>query len=83
MILQIKSFIYRFGRIFGLTIYLAGKEERAYIESLGDVGELSRRCSIGCWQGHNGFTSRWTHRLSFHRALLTKIKHAFTFRKYQ
>lgn len=82
MIIKIKSFIYRFFNIFGLSVYLADKEEQAYIDSLGDIDEFTEDCSRGLWQGKNGFTSIWTGKKPIHKALVDKIKHAFDFRSF-
>jgi hypothetical protein len=82
MILLIKSFIYRFSAIFGLRIFLARSEEEAFIKSLGKMSKLERSCSIGLWQAENGFTTIWTYKMPFHKALIAKIKHAFDFRRF-
>lgn len=75
--IKLKAFIYRFSNIFGLRIYLAQKEEDSYINSLGeDVSFLSR----GLWQAKHGFTTIRTYKQPFHKALVSKIKHAFNFR---
>lgn len=79
MILKIKAFVYRFSNIFGLHIYLAQKEEDAFINSQSYDSEISKKCAIGLWQGLNGFTTVWTHKLPMHEALFIKIKHAFDF----
>lgn len=78
--IKIKAFIYRFSAIFGLRIYLADKEEQDYIDSLDGVDNVMESCSRGLWQAHHGFTTVWTHRQPFFKALILKIKHAFTFR---
>lgn len=83
MILKIKAFIYRFSVIFGLRIYLADKEEEAYIKSLRDMDELSESIYRGLWQGEKGFTTVWTYRMPFHKAILAKVKHAFDFRRFE
>jgi hypothetical protein len=77
MIIKIKSFIYRFFNIFGLRVYLAQKEEDSYIESLGDISNLTKRRSIGIWQIENGFCTVWTHGMPFHKAVYAKILNAF------
>lgn len=82
MILKLKAFIYRFSAIFGLRIYLANKEEQAYVESLEEVDELYKGCSIGLWQAKHGFTTICTYKQPFFKALIAKIKHAFNFRSY-
>lgn len=77
--IKFKAFIYRFSAIFGLRIYLAQKEEDDYINSLGeDVNFLS----IGLWQVKYDFTTILTYKQPFFKALISKIKHAFTFRSY-
>jgi hypothetical protein len=75
--IKLKAFIYRFSDIFGLRIYLALKEENAYIDSLGTDADF---LSSGLWQAKYGFTTVWTYRQSFFKATTAKIKHAFTFR---
>lgn len=83
MILKIKAFIYRFSAIFGLYIYLANKEEQDYIDSLDDIDEeLGDGCYRGLWQAEHGFTTIWTYKQPFFKALIAKIKHAFDFRSY-
>jgi hypothetical protein len=79
MILKIKAFIYRFSNIFGLRIYLAQKEEDEFINSQKHDSEISRSCAIGLWQGLNGFTTVWTYKKPFHKAIIMKINHAFDF----
>lgn len=79
MILKIKAFIYRFSNIFGLHIYLAKKEEDAFIKSLPDMSEMSEGCHRGLWQGVHGFTTVLTYRKPWYKALIFKIKHAFDF----
>lgn len=81
--LRIKSFIYRFSNIFGMHIYLAQKEEREFIKSQEVDSELSEEYLISMWQAKNGFTSVWTDKMSFHRAILTKVKHAFNFKGFR
>lgn len=84
MIIKIKAFIYRFSAIFGLRIYLADKEEQVYIDSLGDIdSELGEGCYRGLWQAKYGFTTIWTYKMPFFKALIAKIKHAFNFRSYR
>lgn len=83
MILKIKAFIYRLSAIFGLRVYLANKEEQAYIDSLGKIDELYEGCSRGLWQAKRGFTTVFTYGLPLHKALTSKIKHAFTSRSYE
>jgi hypothetical protein len=78
--IKLKAFIYRFFAIFGLRIYLAQKEEDAYINSLGKDADF---LSVGLWQGKHGFTTVWTYKQPFFKALVSKIKHAFTFRSYE
>lgn len=81
--IKFKAFIYRFSNIFGLHIYLAQKEEDAYIDSLGKLDRVSEGCSRGLWQAEYGFTTIWTYKEPFFKALMAKIKHAFTFRSYK
>jgi hypothetical protein len=83
MIIKIKAFIYRFSNIFGLHIFLAEKEQSDYIISLGKISAESREIHEGMWQAMNGFTSVWTWRMPFHKALFRKIKHAFDFRTFE
>ena len=83
MMLKVKSFIYRFSNIFGLRIYLANKEEQAYIDSLDDIdSELGEACYRGLWQAERGFTTVWTYKQPLLKSLIAKIKHAFNFRSY-
>lgn len=77
--IKFKAFIYRFSNIFGLYIYLAQKEEDAYINSLGEDTDF---LSSGLWQAKHGFTTIWTYKQPFFKALIAKIKHAFNFRSY-
>ncbi len=50
MILKLKALIYR------LTgIYLAEKEEKAFLKSSKVKGKLGRSLVIGCWQAKHGF----------------------------
>lgn len=81
--IKFKAFIYRFSAIFGLHIYLAKKEEQAYIASLGKLDELHEGCSRGLWQAKYGFTTVWTYKQPFFKALIAKTKHAFDFRSYE
>ena len=83
MIIKIKAFIYRFSNIFGLSIFLADKEEKEYINSIEVTSELSKNISIGLWQAKNGFTTIWTYKKPFHKAFIAKVKHAFTFKGYE
>ena len=79
--IKFKAFIYRFSNIFGLHIYLADKEEQAYIDSLDDIdSELGEDCYRGLWQAKQGFTTVWTYKQPFFNALIAKIKNAFDFR---
>jgi hypothetical protein len=75
--LRLKAFIYRFTAIFGRGIYLASKEEQAYINSQEFESALSESVAIGCWQARNGFTTVWTYKQSFFKAIASNIKHAF------
>lgn len=81
--IKFKAFVYRFSAIFGLRIYLADKEERAYIKSLKDMGQFEEGCYRGLWQAKHGFTTVWTYKQLPHKALVAKIKHAFDFRSYE
>jgi hypothetical protein len=73
--LKIKAFIYRLSSAFGHGIYLAQKEEDAYIHltrpSLGLKEDLER----GCWQAKHGFTSVWTWNQPWYKAFWNKLKH--------
>jgi len=79
---KFKAFIYRFSAIFGLRLYLANKEEEAYLKSLGKKikNKNDKSLYVGMWQAKHGFTTVWTHNKTFHEALIAKIKHAFDFR---
>jgi len=83
MILKIKAFIYRFSAIFGLRIYLAEKEEQRFVDSLSPNEKRLEGCLRGLWQAQHGFTTLWTYKQSFFKALIAKIKHAFDFRSYK
>jgi hypothetical protein len=83
MILKFKAFIYRFSNIFGLHIYLAKREERLYLETLEFSDYLDKSISSGLWQAHNGFTTVWSYKMPWYKALTAKIKHAFDFRSYK
>jgi hypothetical protein len=78
--IKLKAFIYRFSNIFGLHIYLAQKEEDAYINSLGEDADF---LSVGMWQAKYGFTTVWTYKQPLFKATISKIKHAFDFRSYE
>lgn len=82
--LKFKSFIYRFSNIFGLHIYLAKKEEDAYIKSLelptDSNGNFMESLSRGTWQARHNFTTVWTYRQNFFKALVSKTKHALRIR---
>jgi hypothetical protein len=78
--IKLKAFIYRFSNIFGLHIYLAQKEEDAYVSSLGEGADF---LSVGLWQGKHGFTTVWTYKQPLFKATISKIKHAFDFRSYE
>lgn len=80
--IKLKAFIYRFSAIFGLRIYLAQKEEQRYIDSLKVIDNLHEGCSRGLWQARHGFTTVWTYKQPFLKALVNKTKHAFNFRSY-
>lgn len=81
MILKIKAFIYRFSAIFGLSIYLAEKEEQMYINRMPDESEFFESVHRGLWQAENGFTTVWTWGMPWYKSLWAKIKHAFDFRR--
>lgn len=81
--LKLKAFIYRFSLVFGLSIYLANKEEDAYINSLRDMSNWETNIHRGIWQASNGFTSIWTWGKPWYKALWIKLKHAFDFRSYE
>ena len=81
--IKLKAFIYRFSNIFGLRIYLAQKEEDAYIDSLGKLDRVGEGCSRGLWQAKYGFATIWTYKAPFFKSLIAKIKHAFNFRSYE
>jgi hypothetical protein len=81
--IKFKAFIYRFSAIFGLRIYLAQKEELAYRKSMEAYSEFDRDINAGLWQGKHGFTTVWTYKQPFFKALVSKIKHAFKFRSYE
>lgn len=78
-LIKLKSFIYRFSNIFGLRIYLAQKEERAYLNSLELSGEDYLGLHSGLWQARHNFTTIYTKRMKPLQALKNKIIHAFTF----
>jgi hypothetical protein len=78
MILKFKAFIYRFFAIFGLRVFLAQKEQDSFIEGL-PTSKLDRSIAIGLWQARCGFTTVYTRKMPFVKAMLTKIKHAFSF----
>lgn len=81
MILLFKSFIYRFSAIFGLRIYLANREEYLYIKSLGELTQFDKSLHTGTWQANHGFTTVWTYKQPLLRAFISKVKHAFTFKR--
>lgn len=82
--IKLKAFIYRFSAIFGLSIYLANKEEQAYIDSLDNIDEELGDCRYrGLWRAEHGFTTIWTYKQPFFKALIAKTKHAFDFRSYE
>lgn len=80
MVLRIKAFIFRFFGIFGIHLFLAGKEQDAYIKTQKFDSQISKSCLIGLWQTKHGFTSVWTYGMSFHEAVIAKVKHAFYFK---
>lgn len=80
MILKLKAFIYRFSNIFGLRIYLAEKEEVAYLSSLGHTTSFELGIYTGLWQCKHGFTTIYISRNTyFIKRIYGKIKHAFKF----
>jgi hypothetical protein len=79
---KFKAFIYRFSAIFGLRIFLAEKEQENFIRQSGNMSEFAKELTLGSWQARNGFTTIWTYKMPFHKALIAKIKHAFDFRSY-
>lgn len=81
--ITLKAFIYRFSAIFGLRIYLAQKEELAYRKSMDGYSEFDKDINVGLWQAKHRFTTIWTYRQPFFKAVISKIKHAFTFRSYE
>jgi hypothetical protein len=83
MSLKTKAFIYRFFNIFGLRIYLAKREEREYLLTIDEDDDTPIGIVVGMWQANNGFTTIWTYKQPFFKALISKIKHAFTFRSYE
>jgi hypothetical protein len=83
MSLKSKAFIYRFSAIFGLRIYLADKEEQAYINSLEDLDQFEEGCYRGVWQGKHGFTTVWTYKMPWYKTIVVNTRHAFDFRSYE
>lgn len=81
--LKLKAFIYRFSAVFGLLIYLADKEEQAYINSMPDMDEFSESIHRGLWQADKGFTTVWTGKMPWYKSFCVKLKHAFDFRSYR
>ena len=75
--LRLKAFLYRFSAIFGRGLYLANKEEQAYIDSQNFDSEFSESIARGCWQAKHGFTTVWNYKKSFIKALASNLKHAF------
>ena len=78
LILHIKAFIYRFSAIFGLGVYLAKKEEDAYIRSQGQISSRAQSIGRGSWQARYGFLTVWTYRMSPVKAFIARVKNAFT-----
>ena len=84
MILQIKSFIYRFFVIFGLNIFLAEKERQEYINSKGFNSKEDRHLAVGLWEVKNGFCQILTSSdQSFLERFSINIRHAFNFKRYR
>ncbi len=78
MSLKIKAFIYRFFMVFGVSVYLADKEEQQYIDSLKKEGKLQLEgVHRGSWQAKHGFLSVWTYKQNFIEATWNKIKNVF------
>jgi hypothetical protein len=75
--LKLKAFIYRFSNIFGLRIYLADKEEQAFIDTQDLSSGLAEGTLRGCWQAQHGFTTVWTSRLKGFRKFKLRTFHAF------
>lgn len=75
--MKLKSFIYRLTATFGKGIYLAEKEEQAYINSQKFESELSESITRGCWQAENGFTTIWTFKQNLLESFVSNLKHAF------
>jgi hypothetical protein len=75
--LKLKAFIYRFSNIFGLRIYLAGKEEDAFIATQNLKSGISEGIARGSWQAKHGFTTIWTWGQPLHLQFWKKLKHAF------
>jgi hypothetical protein len=73
--IKFKAFIYRLSAVFGLSIYLAKKEEDAYIKTLDNNSELHDSISVGLWQVDNGFTTVWTYKKPFLKAMVLNLKH--------
>lgn len=40
------------------------------------TSDLTRSIAIGLWQADNGFTTVWTYKQPFFKALISKTKHA-------
>jgi hypothetical protein len=90
MILKIKAFLYRFSDIFGCRLYLAKKEEEAYFRKAMFVDKVSGiidedlvddfgiNLHRGLWHAEHGFTTVYTRHMPPLKALITKVKHAFT-----
>lgn len=78
--IKLKAFIYRFSAIFGLRIFLANKEEQAYLKSMANYSKFDKHINLGLWQAKHGFTTVWTYKQPFFKATIAKIKHAFNFR---
>lgn len=77
---KFKAFLYRFFAIFGLRIFLAEREQEDFIGQMGKMSKFEKELNRGTWQAFNGFTTIWTYKMPFYKALIAKIKHAFNFR---
>lgn len=83
MSIKLKSFIYRFSDVFGLSIYLAKEEEELYIELLqeaeGPLSEFSESMERALWQVEAGFTTVFTYKQPWYKSAWSKLKHAFNY----
>lgn len=80
MIIKLKAFIYRLSDVFGLSIYLAEKEENEYIEENGFKGKgLKENIARGGWQATHGFSKVLVWKKPVYVKVWIKLKHAFYF----